>query len=58
MEFDKARGAINIIKNRVNAALLANRAFEAGKSDPIAKIGMALAKRKENGVLGDGGSDD
>ncbi len=50
--------AITIVRNRLRSALNRNREFERGKVNAKARIGEALANRRETGVLNDDGDVD
>ncbi len=57
-DFRKAQEAITIVRNRLRSALNRNREFERGKVNATARIGEALANRRETGVLNDDGDGD
>ncbi len=54
----KAQEAITIVRNRLRSALNRNREFERGRVNATARIGEALANRRETGVLDDDGDGD
>lgn len=55
VEFEKASEAIRIAENRLQLAFNSNHAFELGKDNPTQKIGLALSKQNETGILDDDG---
>ena len=53
-QFEKAQEAIRISANRVQASLQANHRLELGKdTNSVEKIGLALRRQQETGVLDD-----
>lgn len=54
-QFAKAQEALLIVANRTQASFNSNHAFELGKDNPTARIGMALRKQNETGILDDHG---
>ena len=58
-QFEKAQEAIRISANRIQAALQTNHRLELGKdTNSVHRIGLALRKQQETGVLNEDDDDD